>query len=83
MDVNYTMSDSLEEKFKKMDIGGEISVSILGGLVKGTGSASYLSDKKDSARSIRCSMHYKSKTKTESLNINFDKLADAVSTSTL
>ena len=35
MDIDYTMSDSLEEKFKKMDISGEISVSILGGLVEG------------------------------------------------
>ena len=83
MDIDYTMTDSMEEKFKKMDIGGEISVSILGGLVEGKGSASYLSDKKDSARSVRCSLYYKSKTKTESLNIYFDELVNAVSTSAL
>ena len=78
VETDFSTSDSLEDKLKKMEISGEISVSILSGMVEGKGSASYLSDKKDSARSVRCSMYYKSKTKTESLKLYSDGLDAAV-----
>ena len=82
-ELDYSMSDSLEDKFKKMEIGGDISVSILSGMVEGKGSASYLSDKTDSARSVRCSMYYKSKTKAESLKLYSDGLDSAVASHAL
>ncbi|KAK3994279.1 hypothetical protein QBC44DRAFT_392776 [Cladorrhinum sp. PSN332] len=49
----FTSSDTLQEKFAKLDISGDVSASLLGGLFKLSGSGKYLSTHKTSAR-VQC-----------------------------
>src|SRR5436190_7499266 len=49
----YEYEDSYKEKFKKLDIGAELKLSVLMGLITLEGSGKYLSDVKESLRSVK------------------------------
>src|SRR5436190_1216804 len=49
----YEYEDSYKEKFKKVDIGAELKLSVLMGLITFEGSRKYLSDVKESLRSVK------------------------------
>ena len=68
-DVELSMSDSFEEKFRKLDIEAELSVSLLCGMIKLSGSGKYLDEKRESDLKQRMSMIYKTTTVTEEVNL--------------
>ena len=83
IDIEYCLTDTLKDKFEKLDINGELSVSVLSGLLTLSGSAKFMNERKESAKSVRCTLYYKSRTKTESLNIFNDDLSGVVSMESL
>ena len=75
------MSDSLENKFSKLNIEAELSVSILSGLVKVSGSGKFLDEKRSSAKKSTMSLIYNVEMRSEEITlsqlkekINFDAL---------
>ena len=79
--VELLMSDRLEDKFCKLNIEAELSVSILSGLVKVSGSAKFLDEKRTSANKSCMRLIYNVATKSEEVilrqlknKINFDSL---------
>ncbi|XP_039508508.1 uncharacterized protein LOC120463448 isoform X2 [Pimephales promelas] len=67
---NVTASDSIQDKSKLLDINGEMSLSILGGLIEVSGAAKYLNDNKKSFIQQRLTLHYKSTCEFKELIIN-------------
>ena len=59
----------MTNKANVMDISGEIKLSVLSGLVKVEGSAKYLDDTKQSARTSRVTLSYEASTKFEELSM--------------
>ena len=57
--VDLVLSDNIEEKFHKLGIDAELQASILAGLVKLSGSGSYLSEQRKSAKAARMSCIFK------------------------
>jgi hypothetical protein len=53
------LSDNIGEKFHKLGIEADLQVSILSGLVKLSGSGSYLNEERKSARAASMSLVYK------------------------
>ena len=68
VEVDFIVTDSLKEKFDKLDINADLSLSILAGLVKLKGSASYLHDQKSSSRSARMTLTYSVRTKHQEVD---------------
>lgn len=73
-DSDFSMSDSLCEKFNKLNFDAELTASFLGGLVSVSGSGHYLSQAKPSAHLQQASVICKIKTVSETLRIRNDKL---------
>lgn len=57
--VDLVLSDNIEEKFHKLGIDAQLQVSVLSGLVKLSGSGSYLNEERKSARAARMSCIFK------------------------
>ena len=57
--VDLVLLDSIEEKFHKLGVEAQLQVSILSGLVKLSGSGSYLNEERRSSRAARMSCVYK------------------------
>ena len=57
--VDLVLSDNIEEKFQKLGIDAQLQVSILSGLVKLSGSGSYLNEERKSAKAARMSCIFK------------------------
>lgn len=77
--MQYTYSDSIAEKCSRLGVSGELQICIMLGLVTLTRSGSYISYPKPSATSIRRSLIYKIRTKTERLNIFHPNLKSELS----
>ena len=56
--VDFILTDSINEKYEKLDIDAELSLSIMSGLVKLSGSAAYLDSQKSSAKSTEMTLAY-------------------------
>jgi hypothetical protein len=63
--VELVMSDSIQDKFHKLDIEAELQISLLAGLVKLSGSGAYLNEEKKSARAQSMSLVYRIRTINE------------------
>ena len=63
------MSDRLEDKFYKLNIEAELSVSFLSGLIKVSGSARYLNENRTTAKKSCMSLIYNVGTKSEEVYI--------------
>eukprot|EP00111_Clytia_hemisphaerica_P015467 TCONS_00045673-protein len=57
-DLQYNTSNSVTEKLNHFDIGGEVSLSLLAGMIKLSGSASYLSEEKENSNFSEMSLLY-------------------------
>ncbi len=68
VDVDFIVTDSIKEQFDKLSIDAELSLSILAGLVKLSGSASFLKDQKCSSRSARMTLAYSVLTKHQEID---------------
>jgi len=81
--VELVLSDSLEDKFHHLNIEAELSVSILSGLIKVSGSGKYLEEKRATAKSSAMSLIYKVTTKTEEIYLRqLKKIVDLDSLNT-
>lgn len=69
-DLNFSASDSVNEKAKLLDVSASLKASFLGGLVEVGGSAKYLRDNKSSAHQSRVSLQYSQTTKFEQLTMD-------------
>ncbi|XP_060751588.1 cytolytic toxin-alpha-like [Tachysurus vachellii] len=69
-ELNFSASDSLNEKAKLLDVSASLKASFLGGLVEVGGSAKYMRDNKSSARQSRVSLQYSQTTRYESLTMD-------------
>ncbi|XP_048035372.1 uncharacterized protein LOC125260911 [Megalobrama amblycephala] len=65
-----TASDSIKDKSKLLNIGGELKLSLLSGLISVSGAAKYLNDTKKSFKQQRLTLHYHSTSKFKELIIN-------------
>ena len=66
--IDFITTDSLNEQFEKLDINGDLSLSILSGLVKLGGSASYLNSHKNTTNSAHMTLTYSVHTVNQKLN---------------
>jgi hypothetical protein len=84
-DTNYEFDllDSYEKKFIKLDVQGELKVSVLAGLCKLEGSGKYLSDQKQSKKSVKGSVIYKITTKEENFSISSDGIKELINSNSL
>ena len=71
--IELVKSDSLQEKCTKLDVEGELQVSLLLGMIKLTGSGAYLSEEKKSAKTQSISLIYKLRTVNEDVMIRQNK----------
>ncbi|GAA6087653.1 cytolytic toxin-alpha [Tachysurus ichikawai] len=69
-ELNFSASDSLNEKAKLLDVSASLKASFLCGLVEVGGSAKYMRDNKSSARQSRVSLQYSQTTRYESLTMD-------------
>ncbi|XP_051745002.1 uncharacterized protein LOC127509865 isoform X2 [Ctenopharyngodon idella] len=65
-----TASDSIKDKSKLLNIGGELKLSLLSGLISVSGAAKYLNDTKKSFKQQRLTLHYHSTSEFKELVIN-------------
>ncbi|CAB5327258.1 unnamed protein product [Rhizophagus irregularis] len=76
----YEYEDSYVEKFNKLDVEAELKLSVIAGLTTLEGSGKYLSDVKDSFRTVKGNLIYRMITVEESLNIYRDDVKACIST---
>uniref|UniRef100_A0A672K144 Fibronectin type-III domain-containing protein n=1 Tax=Sinocyclocheilus grahami TaxID=75366 RepID=A0A672K144_SINGR len=69
-DFNVTASDSIKDKSRLLNIGGELKLSFLGDLIHVSGAAKYLKDTKTSFKQQRLTLHYHSTNRFEELITN-------------
>ena len=69
IDVSFVTSSSTDEKLSKLDVNGELKLSFLAGMVELGGSAKYLSEKKNSFKSVESAAVCKVTTVMEKLDI--------------
>jgi GTPase SAR1 family protein len=76
----YEYEDSYVEKFNKLDVDAELKLSVLAGFFTLEGSGKYLSDVKDSSRTVKGNLIYRMTTIEENLNIYRDDVKACIST---
>jgi len=76
--ISFTRVSSLQDKLHQLNIRGELQLSILAGMVDLGGSAKYLIQKKQSFKSVECTMVYNIKTVTERLALNHEQIKDYI-----
>ncbi|XP_060764608.1 cytolytic toxin-alpha-like [Neoarius graeffei] len=69
-DLNFSASDSLNEKAKLLEVSASLQASFLGGLVEVGGAARYMRDNKSSAHQSRVSLQFSQTTKFEQLTMD-------------
>ena len=77
-DCKFVLVDKISDKFSKLDISAELSVSILSGLITVKGSGEYFKDEKHSARAVQVTLSYKITTADEELNILNDEVKQCI-----
>ncbi|XP_043539016.1 neoverrucotoxin subunit beta-like [Chiloscyllium plagiosum] len=69
-DFTIISSDAIEDKTSSLDVEASLKASFLGGLVKVSGSAKYLNNKKTSRQQSRVSLQYRATTRFEELTMS-------------
>ncbi|XP_058628492.1 neoverrucotoxin subunit alpha-like [Onychostoma macrolepis] len=67
---DITASDSIKDKSNLLNVGGELKLSLLSGLISVSGAAKYLNDTKTSFKQERLTLLYHSSSRFEELIIN-------------
>jgi hypothetical protein len=75
----FVLEETFAEKFEKLCVSSELTLSFLGGLVAVEGSGQYLNDEKTSAKSIRATWIKRLTTVVQKLELANDELRDLVS----
>uniref|UniRef100_A0A914W583 G domain-containing protein n=1 Tax=Plectus sambesii TaxID=2011161 RepID=A0A914W583_9BILA len=68
----FFFSSKVSEKLHKLNVQGEVSLSVLFGIISVEGSAAYLNEKKNSSHDVQCSFVQKIRTISERVNL-FDE----------
>ncbi|UZO10763.1 uncharacterized protein OCT59_002341 [Rhizophagus irregularis] len=79
-EILYEYENTYKEKFNKLDVGAELKLSVLTGLIPLEGSGKYLNDVKNSLRSVKGTLIYKITTVDENLDIHRDDVRACIST---
>lgn len=75
---SYIYTDSINEKFKSLDIQGGLKASLMAGLLQIEGSANYMSKEKATQNSIKSTIVYNIKTKTEEISFSNDLIKEFI-----
>ncbi len=67
---SYVITDSLKEKYEKLNIKGELKVSLMAGLLDINGSGYYMSKEKSTFASIKSTFIYSLTTKREDISFS-------------
>ena len=67
---SYVYTDSINEKCKSLDIQADLKASLIAGLLQIEGSASYMSKERATHNSIKSTIVYNIKTKTEEISFS-------------
>jgi hypothetical protein len=78
-DIKYINHDSFKDKFSSLDIGAQLGVSFLAGLVTVEGSGKYLSERWDTNLVAQRSLIYNIKTGSEKLEFQTKEVEDNIS----
>ena len=78
-EISVTVTNSLKEKLKILNIKGDLKLSILAGLVNLHGSGKYLNEKKTSFKSVECAMVCNNTTVVEHLDLFNDEVKNRIS----
>ena len=81
--ISVTTTDSVEEKLNALDVNAELKVSVLSGMVDLGGSAKYLTERKDSFRSVESTLVYNVHTVMERIDLFNSKVRDHISPNAL
>jgi len=81
--ISVTTTDSVEEKLNALDVNAELKVSVLSGMVDLGGSAKYLTERKDSFRSVESTLVYNVHTVVERIDLFNSKVRDHISPNAL
>ncbi|CAB4395287.1 unnamed protein product [Rhizophagus irregularis] len=79
-EILYEYENTYKEKFNKLDVGAELKLSVLTGLIHLEGSGKYLNDVKNSLKSVKGTLIYKITTVDENLDIHRDDVRACIST---
>ncbi|XP_072027712.1 uncharacterized protein [Amphiura filiformis] len=71
--IELVLTDTLQEKFNKLEVETELQASLLAGLVKLNGPGSYFEEERKSARAQRMSLLYNLRTVNEEVMIRQNK----------
>jgi len=69
-EFKYVIEDSLKEKYKKLNIKGELKLSLMAGLLDINGSGNYMSKEKSTIASIKSTFIYSFTTKIEDISFS-------------
>jgi len=78
-DISFVISSNTDEKLNILDLKGELKLSVLAGMVELGGAAKYLTDKKDSFKSVESVLVCKVTTVVEKLDILRDDVKACIS----
>jgi len=78
-DISFTTVSKITQNLQNLDVSGELKLSVLAGMCELGGSAKYLSKKKQSFKSVECTLMYNIKTVSEHLELSNNKIKDYIS----
>lgn len=81
--VEMLYDESYKEKIKKLNIDGDLKLSVLAGLVKLQGHGKYLTNEKTSFNIVRGTLFYSVKTRKEEITFFHDEIKQYVSMNAL
>jgi len=77
-DISFTTSNKLSQNLQNLDVSAELKLSVLAGFCELNGSAKYLNRKKDSFKSVECTMTYSVRTVSEHLVFSNDHIKEFI-----
>ncbi|CAG8722421.1 34411_t:CDS:2 [Gigaspora margarita] len=80
INLSFECEDTYKEKFDKLDVEGQLRLSVLSGLFSLKGTGEYLNNMKDSYKTVKGTLVCKMTSFTEYLEVNFDDLKPCITT---
>ncbi|XP_055357494.1 uncharacterized protein LOC129602493 isoform X1 [Paramacrobiotus metropolitanus] len=78
-DIEIVISDTLEEKFDKFDIRGDLKLGVACNLVSVSGCGKFLYEEKQTSQTAKATLLFQIRTVEESLNLSHTALKDVIS----
>ena len=73
--IDFKTSNTASERLKLLKVNGEVSVSVMSGLIKGSASVDFLDDKRNTNNEESMSLMYRITTQTDQIILNHLKEA--------